>query len=305
MLLLYTKNYSIIIYIGILSLFLLLILKIIGKNKTSYKISKDLNNGTDVHINVEINNEKIIMTSDNGNISNYTFNQIISLIETKNFVILKLKHNLGIIIDKTSLTGGTKEDLINHLLSVCENIKKKKNIKSKNWIILRKFSFVVLFLIFILSIILNMYENQKMDRYLEILKNYNYEIEERTIQRSGKDVLDIKISDMQYHFYAELMEFDSEESAEDTIDYWLSYSSSDYTVETGNNYERYYFEEDDDLYIRKDNIVLNVHIYSYKDDVFNNFLNIIDNEILINKLLHKKIKLLIHSSFIFILERLP
>ena len=283
MLLLYTKNYSIIIYIGILPLFLLLILKIIGKNKTSYKISKDLNNGTDVHINVEINNEKIIMTSDNGNISNYTFNQIISLIETKNFVILKLKHNLGIIIDKTSLTGGTKEDLINHLLSVCENIKKKKIIKSKNWIILRKFSFVVLFLIFILSIILNMYENQKMDRYLEILKNYNYEIEERTIQRSGKDVLDIKISDMQYHFYAELMEFDSEESAEDTIDYWLSYSSSDYTVETGNNYERYYFEEDDDLYIRKDNIVLNVHIYSYKDDVFNNFLNIIDNEILINK----------------------
>ena len=283
MLLLYTKNYSIIIYIGILSLFLLLILKIIWKNKTSYKISKDLNNGTDVHINVEINNEKIIMTSDNGNISNYTFNQIISLIETKNFVILKLKHNLGIIIDKTSLTGGTKEDLINHLLSVCENIKKKKIIKSKNWIILRKFSFVVLFLIFILSIILNMYENQKMDRYLEILKDYNYEIEERTIQRSGKDVLDIKISDMQYHFYAELMEFDSEESAEDTIDYWLSYSSSDYTVETGNNYERYYFEEDDDLYIRKDNIVLNVHIYSYKDDVFNNFLNIIDNEILINK----------------------
>lgn len=283
MLLLYTKNYSIIIYIGILSLFLLLILKIIGKNKTSYKISKDLNNGTDVHINVEINNEKIIMTSDNGNISNYTFNQIISLIETKNFVILKLKHNLGIIIDKTSLTGGTKEDLINHLLSVCENIKKKKIIKSKNWIILRKFSFVVLFLIFILSIILNMYENQKMDRYLEILKDYNYEIEERTIQRSGKDVLDIKISDMQYHFYAELMEFDSEESAEDTIDYWLSYSSSDYTSETGNNYERYYFEEDDDLYIRKDNIVLNVHIYSYKDDVFNNFLNIIDNEILINK----------------------
>lgn len=283
MLLLYTKNYSIIIYIGILSLFLLLILKIIGKNKTSYKVSKDLNNGTDVHINVEINNEKIIMTSDNGNISNYTFNQIISLIETKNFVILKLKHNLGIIIDKTSLTGGTKEDLINHLLSVCENIKKKKIIKSKNWIILRKFSFVVLFLIFILSIILNMYENQKMDRYLEILKNYNYEIEERTIQRSGKDVLDIKISDMQYHFYAELMEFDSEESAEDTIDYWLSYSSSDYTSETGNNYERYYFEEDDDLYIRKDNIVLNVHIYSYKDDVFNNFLNIIDNEILINK----------------------
>lgn len=283
MLLLYTKNYSIILYIGILSLFLLLILKIIGKNKTSYKISKDLNNGTDVHINVEINNEKIIMTSDNGNISNYTFNQIISLIETKNFVILKLKHNLGIIIDKTSLTGGTKEDLINHLLSVCENIKKKKIIKSKNWIILRKFSFVVLFLIFILSIILNMYENQKMDRYLEILKDYNYEIEERTIQRSGKDVLDIKISDMQYHFYAELMEFDSEESAEDTIDYWLSYSSSDYTVETGNNYERYYFEEDDDLYIRKDNIVLNVHIYSYKDDVFNNFLNIIDNEILINK----------------------
>ena len=283
MLLLYTKNYSIILYIGILSLFLLLILKIIGKNKTSYKISKDLNNGTDVHINVEINNEKIIMTSDNGNISNYTFNQIISLIETKNFVILKLKHNLGIIIDKTSLTGGTKEDLIHHLLSVCENIKKKKIIKSKNWIILRKFSFVVLFLIFILSIILNMYENQKMDRYLEILKDYNYEIEERTIQRSGKDVLDIKISDMQYHFYAELMEFDSEESAEDTIDYWLSYSSSDYTVETGNNYERYYFEEDDDLYIRKDNIVLNVHIYSYKDDVFNNFLNIIDNEILINK----------------------
>ena len=283
MLLLYTKNFSIIIYIGILSLFLLLILKIIGKNKTSYKVSKDLNNGTDVHINVEINNEKIIMTSDNGNISNYTFNQIISLIETKNFVILKLKHNLGIIIDKTSLTGGTKEDLINHLLSVCENIKKKKIIKSKNWIILRKFSFVVLFLIFILSIILNMYENQKMDRYLEILKDYNYEIEERTIQRSGKDVLDIKISDMQYHFYAELMEFDSEESAEDTIDYWLSYSSSDYTSETGNNYERYYFEEDDDLYIRKDNIVLNVHIYSYKDDVFNNFIEIIDNKILVNK----------------------
>lgn len=283
LLLLYTQSYSIIMAIGIVSIILLLILRIVGRNKNSYKVSKDLNNGIDLNINVTINKEKIILTSDNGNISNYTFNQIISLAETTNLIILKFKHNLGIIIDKNTLTGGTKEELINYLLSVCENIKKKKIIQSKSWIILRKCSFVFLLLVFVLSIILNIFENQKMDRYLDILKGYNYEIEEKIVQRGGTDVTNLEITDNSNHFYAELMEFDSNESAEDTINYWLSYSSSDYTVETGKNYEKYYFEEDDDLYVRKDNIVLNVHIYSYEDDVFNNFLNIIDKEILINK----------------------
>ena len=266
-----------------MSLIIILILKIIGKNKNSYKVYKDLNNGTDLKITVTINKEKIILNSENGNTSNYTFNQIISLIETKNLIILKLKHNLGIIIDKQSLTGGTKEELIDYLLSVCENIKKKKVIKAKNWIILRNCSIIFLLIIFIFFIILNIYETKKMDRYLDILDDYNYEIEEKTHQRGGKDITDLEIRDPDYHFYAELMEFDSNESAEKMIDFWLNSNSNKYTSETGKDYERYYFEDENDLYIRKDNIILNVHIYSYENNAFNDFIEIIDNKILVNK----------------------
>ena len=283
LLLLYLKSYSTIITVGIISIILILFIRLLTRNRSSYKVTKDLNNGTDLKVSVTINNEKIIMNSDNGNVSNYTFNQIIYLIETTNLIILKFKHNMGIIIDKSTLTGGTKEELVNHLFSVCENIKKKKLVQAKKWIILRRCSFVFLLIILVLSIILNTYENQKMNRYLEILNDYNYEIEEKTVQRGGKDLIDIEIQDDQYHFYAELMEFDSNESAEDTIDYWLNYNSNEYTSETGKNYERYYFEESNDLFIRKDNIILNVQIYSYEDNVLNTFIDIIDNEILVNE----------------------
>ena len=38
---------------------------------------------------------------------------------------------MGIILDKRNITGGTKEELVDYLFSVCGNIKKKKVVKSK------------------------------------------------------------------------------------------------------------------------------------------------------------------------------
>lgn len=39
------------------------------------------------------------------------------------------KYNLGIIVNKNTLTGGTKEEFIQFIFEKCSNIKRKRKIK--------------------------------------------------------------------------------------------------------------------------------------------------------------------------------
>ena len=93
------------------------------------------------------------MTSQKGDTSSYKLSQIISIIETENLFILKLKYNVGIIVDKNNLTGGSKYEFINYLFENCENLKSKKVINSKKWVIIRRVFLGICLLIFLLAII--------------------------------------------------------------------------------------------------------------------------------------------------------
>ena len=102
MIYMYTKRYDIIIAVGIIFLLLLLLTKITGRNKLQYKRYKSLNNNEDLESTIKIGKEKIISTTQKGDTTSYEFNQIIGIIETKNLLILKLKYNMGIILDKNN-----------------------------------------------------------------------------------------------------------------------------------------------------------------------------------------------------------
>ena len=174
------QNYKNVILFGIVYIIFVFIYIIVGRNKFYYKRSKFLNNDKDVDATVKIDEEKIVLTSQNGNTTNYTFDQITSIIETNNLLILKLKYNVGIIIDKNNLTGGTKEELTNYLFSVCKNIKKQKVINSKYWIILRKIISIIYVILFILSIVLFTLKKSQMSVYQNVLEQNNYYVELQT-----------------------------------------------------------------------------------------------------------------------------
>lgn len=94
------KNYYNVILFGVLFAIFVIVYKIMGRSKTWYKRSKYLNNNEEIVTTVTINEEKIILSSSNGNMSNYSFDKIVDIVETKNLLILKLKYNMGIILDK-------------------------------------------------------------------------------------------------------------------------------------------------------------------------------------------------------------
>ena len=86
---------------------------------------------------------------------------------------------MGIIINKNNLEGGTKEELIDYLFSVCNNLKKKKVTNSKIWLIVRKTMFAIFALMCILAIALSILSHNQMDKYVGLLEQNGYEIEMR------------------------------------------------------------------------------------------------------------------------------
>lgn len=66
-----------------------------------------------------------------GRKTEYDYNQITNLFETKDFILLHLKYNLHITINKNTLDGDV-EDLKRFLLSKCVGVKKKRFINCEN-----------------------------------------------------------------------------------------------------------------------------------------------------------------------------
>lgn len=112
------------------SIILLLIFNIIMslKAKIIYKknfIDKKLIN---IHNEVFINEKEVILQADNGNKNVTLLSEVIEIYETSNLLVLRTnnKSNGGCIINKVNLKVGTLNELKQHLLSNCQNIKKKK-----------------------------------------------------------------------------------------------------------------------------------------------------------------------------------
>lgn len=277
-------NYQNVMLFGVLFIIFILIIKITGRSKIVYKRSKFLNNNEDIETTVNINEEKIIMTSKNGNITNYSFDQIIGIVETKNLLILKLKYNMGIIIDKSNLTGGTKDELIEFLFSVCKNIKTKKVVCDKIWLILRRSTLVIFVILFVLSVILFTLKHYKADYYIDILEQNNYNV---TVERklyNGYNTKQFIISKDDEHTTFYTFEFGSDKDAKRNIKYWANIETeenikSEYIIEDTKDYQKYVIDDNNKyvILIRKDNYVFyGIANLEYKEEL-DNIVNIIDS----------------------------
>lgn len=277
-------NYQNVMLFGVLFIIFILIIKITGRSKIVYKRSKFLNNNEDIETTVNINEEKIIMTSKNGNITNYSFDQIIGIVETKNLLILKLKYNMGIIIDKSNLTGGTKDELIEFLFSVCKNIKTKKVVCDKIWLILRRSTLVIFVILFVLSVILFTLKHYKADYYIDILEQNNYNV---TVERklyNGYNTKQFIISKDDEHTTFYMFEFGSDKDAKRNIKYWANIETeenikSEYIIEDTKDYQKYVIDDNNKyvILIRKDNYVFyGIANLEYKEEL-DNIVNIIDS----------------------------
>ncbi len=279
------RDYETVITFGVIFLIFAFLIKVTGRNKLQYKRYKSLNNNEDLETNIKIGKEKIISTSEKGDTASYEFSQIIGIIETKNLLILKLEYNMGIIINKNNLEGGTKEELIDYLFSVCNNLKKKKVTNSKRWLIVRRVIFVLFAMAFLLSIALSIINSNQMDNYIESLEQSGYEIEIQESVYNGKNTKQATISKDYEHTWCYLYEFGTDNDAKRNMEYWANQETDnnikpEYIVKSSRNYQKYVIDDENQyvILIRKDNYVFyGIGHTQYKEEL-DEIVNIIDEE---------------------------
>lgn len=279
------RNYETVITFGVIFAIFAFLIKVTGRNKLQYKRYKSLNNNEDVEANIKIGKEKIISTSKKGDTSSYEFSQIIGIIETKNLLVLKLEYNMGIIINKNNLEGGTKEELIDYLFSVCNNLKKKKVTNSKRWLVVRKVMFVLLAIIVILSIALSILKTYQMDNYVELLEQNGYEIELQESVYNGKNTKQATISKNYGHTWCYLYEFGNDNDAKRNMEYWANQETDnnikpEYIAKSSRNYQKYLIDNEEQyvILIRRDNFVFyGIGHTQYKEEL-DEIVNLLEAE---------------------------
>ena len=279
------RNYETVITFGVIFAIFAFLIKVTGRNKLQYKRYKSLNNNEDVEANIKIGKEKIISTSKKGDISSYEFSQITGIIETKNLLVLKLEYNMGIIINKNNIEGGTKEELIDYLFSVCNNLKKKKVTNSKRWLVVRRVMLVLLAITVILSIVLSILKTYQMDNYVELLEQNGYEIELQESVYNGKDTEQATISKNYGHTWCYLYEFGNDNDAKRNMEYWANQETDnnikpEYIVKSSRNYQKYVIDNEEQyvVLIRRDNFVFyGIGHTQYKEEL-DEIVNLLEEE---------------------------
>ena len=97
------KEYTFVIMFALLEILFIILFKIIiKKNRTiMYKRILESRGLEEINNSVIINEDEITLVDlNNRNKTVYNYDQIIGVIESKNLIILKLKYNLGIILNK-------------------------------------------------------------------------------------------------------------------------------------------------------------------------------------------------------------
>ena len=274
-------SYGLVIIIGIICGIFLIIYKVAGINKIQYKRTKNLNNGEDLRQTFKVSCGNIVLTSQKGDTSSYKLSQIISIIETENLFILKLKYNVGIIVDKNNLTGGSKEEFINYLFENCENLKAKKVINSKKWVIIRRVFLGICLLIFLLAIIFYFMNSNRMDKYEKSFedKGYNAAVNESVNDGYTFKTMTVMSNNSVLYVY----DFKTDKMAEHNLEYWAKSETDDnvkdeYIKEEGKDYKKYIIDDKGYvILIRKDNFVFyGVGNSHYKDEL-NDMIEVIDN----------------------------
>lgn len=267
------RNYETVIIFGIVYLLFFIIFKIIGINKIQYKRLRNLNDDEDLRQTAKISDGNIILTSQKGDISSYKLSQILGIIETNNLFILKLKYDVGIIIDKNNLTGGSNEEFIEYLQKNCKSLKSKKVIKSKKRLIINKIFAGIVLLVFLLAIIFSFMNVNRMDKYAQAFEDrgYNvyinesddYTLKSMTVTSDSSNVLFV-------------YDFKTDRLAKYNLEYWANLEANDdikdeYIKADSGNYKKYVIDDEDYvILIKKDNFVFYGKSSSlYKEDLDN------------------------------------
>ena len=274
-------SYGLVIIIGIICGIFLIIYKVAGINKIQYKRTKNLNNGEDLRQTFKVSCGNIVLTSQKGDTSSYKLSQIISIIETENLFILKLKYNVGIIVDKNNLTGGSKEEFINYLFENCENLKSKKVIDSKKWVIIRRVFLGICLLIFLLAIIFSFMNSNRMDKYEKSFEDKGYNVDVNESVNDGYTFKTMTVMSNNSVLY--VYDFKTDKMAEHNLEYWAKLETDDnvkdeYIKEDSKDYKKYIIDDKGYvILIRKDNFVFyGIGNSNYKDEL-NDMIEVIDN----------------------------
>lgn len=274
-------SYGLVIIIGIICGIFLIIYKVAGINKIQYKRTKNLNNGEDLRQTFKVSCGNIVLTSQKGDTSSYKLSQIISIIETENLFILKLKYNVGIIVDKNNLTGGSKEEFINYLFENCENLKSKKVINSKKWVIIRRVFLGICLLIFLLAIIFSFMNSNRMNKYEKSFEDKDYNVDVNESVNDGYTFKTMTVMSNNSVLY--VYDFKTDKMAEHNLEYWAKSETDDnvkdeYIKEEGKDYKKYIIDDKGYvILIRKDNFVFYGIGNSHYKDELNDMIEVIDN----------------------------
>ena len=274
-------SYGLVIIIGIICGIFLIIYKVAGINKIQYKRTKNLNNGEDLRQTFKVSCGNIVLTSQKGDTSSYKLSQIISIIETENLFILKLKYNVGIIVDKNNLTGGSKEEFINYLFENCENLKSKKVINSKKWVIIRRVFLGICLLIFLLAIIFSFMNSNRMDKYEKSFEDKSYNVDVNESVNDGYTFKTMTVMSNNSVLY--VYDFKTDKMAEHNLEYWAKSETDDnvkdeYIKEDSKDYKKYIIDDKGYvILIRKDNFVFYGIGNSHYKDELNDMIEVIDN----------------------------
>ncbi len=274
-------SYGLVIIIGIICGIFLIIYKVAGINKIQYKRTKNLNNGEDLRQTFKVSCGNIVLTSQKGDTSSYKLSQIISIIETENLFILKLKYNVGIIVDKNNLTGESKEEFINYLFENCENLKAKKVINSKKWVIIRRVFLGICLLIFLLAIIFYFMNSNRMNKYEKSFedKGYNAAVNESVNDGYTFKTMTVMSNNSVLYVY----DFKTDKMAEHNLEYWAKSETDDnvkdeYIKEDSKDYKKYIIDDNGYvILVRKDNFVFYGIGNSHYKDELNEMIKVIDN----------------------------
>ena len=274
-------SYGLVIIIGIICGIFLIIYKVAGINKIQYKRTKNLNNGEDLRQTFKVSCGNIVLTSQKGDTSSYKLSQIISIIETENLFILKLKYNVGIIVDKNNLTGGSKEEFINYLFENCENLKAKKVINSKKWVIIRRVFLGICLLIFLLAIIFSFMNSNRMNKYEKSFEDKDYNVDVNESVNDGYTFKTMTVMSNNSVLY--VYDFKTDKMAEHNLEYWAKSETDDnvkdeYIKEEGKDYKKYIIDDKGYvILIRKDNFVFYGIGNSHYKDELNDMIEVIYN----------------------------
>ena len=274
-------SYGLVIIIGIICGIFLIIYKVAGINKIQYKRTKNLNNGEDLRQTFKVSCGNIVLTSQKGDTSSYKLSQIISIIETENLFILKLKYNVGIIVDKNNLTGGSKDEFINYLFENCENLKSKKVINSKKWVIIRRVFLGICLLIFLLAIIFYFMNSNRMNKYEKSFEDKGYNVDVNESVNDGYTFKTMTVMSNNSVLY--VYDFKTDKMAEHNLEYWAKSETDDnvkdeYIKEDSKDYKKYIIDDKGYvILIRKDNFVFYGIGNSHYKDELNDMIEVIDN----------------------------